>query len=203
MEITTFGEYRTRDGRLATITRLDRSSKNEFVWEGNIKGVTDDGSRWTGDGSYLLGVKLPEDIVAPWRDEVARIINGPGDYRARGGHKITITLVSAAYRGCNGFSYMSNGVVFSDQIHTDDIVAKWGHSTDTPIITEVINKPRKEDNMYSNFKHWLDKHSEVIFTLIGAYLIDRIMFGGEFSDRLKSMFDKGLKKQETKLLEDK
>jgi len=123
-------------------------------------------------------------------------ITGFGEYVTRDGQIVTIDdyCEEATYQWFGvveerALSWASDGnYLHKDKDHKLDLI-----------------KPRnqKEDNMYNNFKQWLDKNSEMIFTLIAAYLIDRIVFGGEFSDRLKSIFDKGLKKQETKLLGDK
>lgn len=53
--------------------------------------------------------------------------------------------------------------------------------------------------MFQSFREYINKHRDIVFTLVGAVLVDKFFFGGKLQSRLIGLVERIVAKVESSL----
>lgn len=102
----------------------------------------------------------------------------------------------------SGLQYVSQqqmgGLYNQQQSYTEEIKRLQNLIQDSKILSsDRMFKPKEEKKMfsiYSSFKTFVTKHSDVIFTVVLVLVLDKFVFGGALKNSLQGLADKLLSK---------
>lgn len=80
--------------------------------------------------------------------------------------------------------------------HTDYLTARARYAR---MIDKPLSSTPKDKTMISNFKNFVNKHSDLLFTVGFLILLDHLIFDGAMREKIKSILEKLIVKTEKSL----